>query len=314
MRRLHGRNKVICFTKDNIMKLTDGQFHKVFDEVAAEYPLIESEHWIVNIGATNLADTPETFDVLVMPNLYGGVLSDVAAQIVGSVGLAPSANIGAGAMFEATHGSAPRRADRDLTKPSGLLLAGDIMLVHVGQAQAAEKVHNAWLKTIEDGIHTYDVFAQGVSRRNVGTAAFAQAIVDRLGEQPATLTPARYAASSGVFKMQSAAVRRAPPNCQNLHVPTLAYANMQPNYALGGGSLPSNASEAALCAFLTNSGTIARTSKAITVERTAVDSIPKPAAIPIPAAAQILAAVVNPWTRCMVVPMIIAPAPRNPTP
>ena len=119
--RRHNRKKVTCFTKDNIMKLTDGLFHKVFDEIAAEYPDIENEHWIVDIGAAKMADTPEAFDVIVMPNLYGDILSDVAAQIAGSVGLAGSANIGENvAMFEAIHGSAPRRAGQNLANPSGL--------------------------------------------------------------------------------------------------------------------------------------------------------------------------------------------------
>jgi len=98
--RAYGRKKVTCFTKDNIMKLTDGLFHKVFDEIAAQYPDIENEHWIVDIGAAKLADTPEVFDVVVMPNLYGDILSDVAAQIAGSVGLAGSANIGSSAPFK----------------------------------------------------------------------------------------------------------------------------------------------------------------------------------------------------------------------
>ncbi len=191
--KAHGRQKVTCFTKDNIMKLTDGLFHKVFDEVAADYPQIENEHWIIDIGAAKLADTPEAFDVLVMPNLYGDVLSDVAAQIAGSVGLAPSANIGAQAsMFEAIHGSAPRRAGQDLANPSGLLLAGVMMLVHIGQPKAAETVHNAWLKTIEEGIHTYDIFADGVSKQKVGTAAFADAVIARLGAQPESLAPVSY--------------------------------------------------------------------------------------------------------------------------
>jgi isocitrate dehydrogenase len=105
----NNRKKVTCFTKDNIMKLTDGLFHRVFDEIGAEYPQIEKEHWIVDIGAAKLADSPEAFDVIVMPNLYGDILSDVAAQIAGSVGLAGSSNIGEhAAMFEAIHGSAPR--------------------------------------------------------------------------------------------------------------------------------------------------------------------------------------------------------------
>lgn len=164
--RAYGRKKVTCFTKDNIMKLTDGLFHKIFDEIAAQYPDIENEHWIVDIGAAKLADTPEVFDVVVMPNLYGDILSDVAAQIAGSVGLAGSANIGDGcAMFEAIHGSAPRRAGQNLANPSGLFLGAIQMLVHIGQAKVAELAHNAWLKTMEDGVHTYDIFDERVGKR-----------------------------------------------------------------------------------------------------------------------------------------------------
>ena len=192
----NNRKKVTCFTKDNIMKLTDGLFHKVFDEIAKEYPDIENEHWIVDIGAAKLADTPEIFDVLVMPNLYGDVLSDVSAQIAGSVGLAGSANIGEHvAMFEAIHGSAPRRAGQNLANPSGLLLGAIMMLVHIGETAAAERVHNAWLRTIEDGVHTYDVFHDGVSKEKVGTAEFAAAVVQRLGQVPQILKPVRYIAA-----------------------------------------------------------------------------------------------------------------------
>ncbi len=192
--RRNNRRKVTCFTKDNIMKMTDGLFHKVFDEIASAYPDIEHEHWIVDIGAAKLADTPESFDVIVMPNLYGDILSDVAAQIAGSVGLAGSANIGGQcAMFEAIHGSAPRRAGQNLANPSGLLLGAVMMLVHIGQADVAERVHNAWLKTIEDGIHTYDVFTEGVSCEKVGTQEFAQAVTRRLGQRPETLKAVSYA-------------------------------------------------------------------------------------------------------------------------
>ena len=141
--RRHNRKKVTVFMKDNIMKMTDGLFHKVFDEVAAGYPDIQKEAWIVDIGAAKMADTPEAFDVIVMPNLYGDILSDVAAQIAGSVGLAGSANIGEKcAMFEAIHGSAPRRANQNLANPSGLLLGAVLMLVHIGQPEVAERVHN----------------------------------------------------------------------------------------------------------------------------------------------------------------------------
>src|SRR5204862_2475860 len=138
-----------------IMKMTDGLFHKVFDEIAAQYSDIANEHWIVDIGAAKLADTPNAFDVVVMPNLYGDILSDVAAQISGSVGLAGSANIGNhGAMFEAIHGSAPRRAGQNLANPSGLLLASIAMLVYLGENAVAERIHNGWLRTLEEGIHT----------------------------------------------------------------------------------------------------------------------------------------------------------------
>jgi isocitrate dehydrogenase len=191
--KLNNRKKVTCFSKDNIMKLTDGIFHKIFDEVAKEYPEIESEHWIVDIGAAKLADTPEAFDVVVLQNLYGDILSDVAAQIAGSVGLAGSANIGEqSAMFEAIHGSAPRRAGQNMANPSGLLLGAVQMLVHIGQADVAQNVHNAWLKTIEDGVHTYDIFKEGTSKEKVGTKEFAQAVISRVGQEPTQFKPVRY--------------------------------------------------------------------------------------------------------------------------
>jgi isocitrate dehydrogenase len=192
--RRNNRKKVTCFTKDNIMKQTDGLFHKVFDEIGTAYADIEKEHWIVDIGAAKMADTPEAFDVIVLPNLYGDILSDVAAQIAGSVGLAGSANIGDQcAMFEAIHGSAPRRAGQNLANPSGLLLGAVMMMVHLDQPEVAERVHNAWLRTLEDGIHTYDIYKEGVSKEKVGTKEFAAAIVSRLGKAPQKLQAASYA-------------------------------------------------------------------------------------------------------------------------
>ena len=193
----YGRKKVTCFTKDNIMKQTDGLFHQVFDEIAKEYPEIENEHWIIDIGAAKMADTPEAFDVIVMPNLYGDVLSDVAAQIAGSVGLAGSANIGEEcAMFEAIHGSAPRRAGQNMANPSGLLQGAILMLTHIGQPEVAEKIQNAWLKTIEDGIHTYDIFKEGSSKQKVGTKEFAEAVISNLGQKPAQLKAVEYASGT----------------------------------------------------------------------------------------------------------------------
>ena len=200
--RAYNRKKVTCFTKDNIMKMTDGLFHKTFDEVGKEYPEIEKEHWIVDIGAAKLADTPENFDVIVMPNLYGDILSDVAAQIAGSVGLAGSANIGEGfAMFEAIHGSAPRIAGINKANPSGLILGAIQMLVHIGQQDVAEKIQNAWLKTLEDGLHTADIFDKTVSTKQLGTREFADAVIERLGQQPATLQPVAYSNATANFNI-----------------------------------------------------------------------------------------------------------------
>ena len=188
--RQYNRKKVTCLVKDNIMKQTDGLFHQVFDEIGAEYPEIEKDHWIVDIGSAKVADTPEVFDVIVTLNLYGDILSDIAAQIAGSVGLAGSANIGTScAMFEAIHGSAPRRAGQNLANPSGLLLGAVLMLVHIGQSDVAEKVQNAWLKTLEDGVHTYDIYKEGVSTQKVGTKEFADAVIARLGQVPQKLKP-----------------------------------------------------------------------------------------------------------------------------
>lgn len=191
--RTFKRKKVTCFVKDNIMKMTDGLFHDVFNEIAAEYTDIEADHWIVDIGAAKLADTPENFDVIVMPNLYGDILSDVAAQIAGSVGLAGSANIGQDyGMFEAIHGSAPRRAGQNLANPSGLLLGAVQMLVHIDQPDIAALVHNGWLRTIEDGIHTYDIYTDEHSKEKVGTKEFGEAVVKRLGQKPEHLSAVSY--------------------------------------------------------------------------------------------------------------------------
>jgi isocitrate dehydrogenase len=199
--KANGRKKVTCFTKDNILKLSDGLFHKIFDEISPEYPEIENEHWIIDIGSAKLADSPEVFDVIVMPNLYGDILSDVAAQIAGSVGLAGSANIGEqGAMFEAIHGSAPRRAGQNLANPSGLILASVMMLVHVGLPEVAATIHNAWLCTIEEGIHTYDIYDEKISKKKVGTKEFAQAIIARLEKKPAKLKEVHYSHAKNLHR------------------------------------------------------------------------------------------------------------------
>jgi isocitrate dehydrogenase len=201
--RAHGRRKVTCMTKDNIMKMTDGLFHKVFDEVAPHYPELQTEHFIIDIGAAKLATRPERFDVIVTPNLYGDIISDIAAELTGSVGLAGSANIGEHvAMFEAIHGSAPDIAGQDIANPSGLLLSAVMMLVHIGQGDIAARVHNAWLCTLEDGGFTTEL--QGShDAPPLGCTAFADAVITRLGRQPTRFRRIEYANAA----LPTAAVR-----------------------------------------------------------------------------------------------------------
>jgi len=191
--RAYGRHKVTAMTKDNIMKLTDGLFHQVFNEVATEYPDLQADHQIIDIGAARLADAPESFDVIVTLNLYGDIISDIAAQIAGSIGLAGSSNIGTNAaMFEAVHGSAPDIAGQGIANPSGLLVAATQLLVHIGEASTAELIKNAWLRTLEDGIHTADFYTPHNSRVRANTQEFTDAVMARLGEEPRQLLPVRY--------------------------------------------------------------------------------------------------------------------------
>ncbi len=209
------RNKVTCFTKDNIMKQTDGLFHQVFNEIAEEYPEIENEHMIVDIGAAKVADTPEDFDVIVLPNLYGDIISDIAAQISGSVGLAGSSNIGLEcSMFEAIHGSAPDIAAQNIANPSGLLNGAIMMLNHLGQNKVAENIYNAWLKTIEQGIHTADIYNESTSKKLVGTEEFAQAVIENLGEMPSTLKAADF---GGISQIKIKDYVRQEPQDKVLH-------------------------------------------------------------------------------------------------
>ncbi len=191
--RAYGRQKVTCMTKDNIMKHTDGMFHRVFDEIKNEYKDIESEHRIIDIGAAEMATKPDEFDVIVTLNLYGDIVSDIAAQMAGSVGLAGSANVGRDcSMFEAIHGSAPDIAGKDIANPSGIMNSSVMMLAHLNMPEKAEMVRNAWLKALEDGIHTPDIHHDSISKEKVGTKAFAEAVKKRLGEEPQTMRSERF--------------------------------------------------------------------------------------------------------------------------
>ena len=186
--KVYGRKKVTCMVKDNIMKITDGLFHKVFEEVAAEYSDIINEIQIIDIGSAKLAANPEKYDVIVTSNLYGDIISDIAAEVGGSVGMCGSANIGKDiAMFEAIHGSAPDIAGQGIANPSGLINAAVSMLVHIGQPKVADKVKNAWLTTLEEGYHTADIYQEGKSVQKLSTIEFADKVISNLGKIPNTL-------------------------------------------------------------------------------------------------------------------------------
>jgi isocitrate dehydrogenase len=196
--RNNGRKKVTCMVKDNIMKIADGMFHEIFKAIAQEYPDITSNSIIVDIGSARIASRPSDFDVVVTLNLYGDIISDIAAEVSGSVGLAGSSNIGEDCgMFEAVHGSAPDIAGKGIANPSGLLNGAVLMLEYIGQYDIAAKVKNAWLKTIEDGIHTGDIYREGVSRQKVGTKEFANAVIKNLGQEPLKLKKYEYKGAQG---------------------------------------------------------------------------------------------------------------------
>jgi isocitrate dehydrogenase len=212
--RRNGRKKVTCLHKANIMKMTDGLFRNIFNQVATEYPDIINDQMIIDIGTARLATAPNSFDVIVTLNLYGDIISDVAAEITGSVGLGASSNIGSQvAMFEAIHGSAPLIAGQNIANPSGLLMSGVLMLLHIGQAEAAARIHNAWLRTLEDGMHTGDIYKEGLSHQKLGTKEFATAVIARLGQTPNTMPTVHYKNSGA---MAIPAVPVIPPQAQVL--------------------------------------------------------------------------------------------------
>jgi isocitrate dehydrogenase len=196
--RAYGRKKITCMVKDNIMKITDGLFHRVFEEIGQEYSDIQQDVQIIDIATARLATRPEDYDVIVTSNLYGDIISDVAAELTGSVGMAGSANIGSEvAMFEAIHGSAPDIAGKNIANPSGLLNGAVLMLAHIGQTDIADKIKNAWLKTIEDGMHTGDIYSEGFSKKRLNTAEFADAVIERLGQEPEKLKKSNISKGQG---------------------------------------------------------------------------------------------------------------------
>ena len=186
--RANGRKKVTCITKSNIMKITDGLFQAIFYKIAAEYKDIESDHMLVDIASARIASRPENFDVVVTLNLYGDIISDIASEVSGSVGLAGSANIGKDfAMFEAVHGSAPDIAGTNIANPSGLLNSAILMLKYLGKHTQANTIYNAWLKTIEDGHHTADIYDKAKSKEKLSTTEFTDAVIANFGKEPTQL-------------------------------------------------------------------------------------------------------------------------------
>ena len=180
--RENGRRKVTCVHKANILKFSDGLFLHVCRDVAKQYSDIEFEDRIVDNMCMQLVQKPELYDVLVLPNLYGDVLSDLAAGLVGGLGVAPGANIGpSGAVFEATHGSAPKYKGQNKVNPTALILSGMLMLKHLGETDAATRLEKAVADVIAEGKSvTYDLKADRNDPSAVGTRQMAEAICRKL--------------------------------------------------------------------------------------------------------------------------------------
>jgi len=180
--REHGRRRFSCVTKANIMKFTDGLFLDVFREAAKDYPEIEPWENLVDATCMGLVQRPEEFDVLVLPNLYGDIISDLTAGLVGGLGVAPGANIGPeSAVFEATHGSAPKYKGQNKVNPIAMILSGKLMLEHLGEPGAAVRLEKAVADVIREGKSvTYDMKPSRDDPTAVGTSAVADAIIEKL--------------------------------------------------------------------------------------------------------------------------------------
>jgi len=179
----NGARRITCGHKANIMKLTDGLFLECFQEVAREYPELKSDDIIVDDLAMKLVIRPQEFDVVVLTNLQGDIISDLCAGLVGGLGFAPSANIGDHiSIFEAVHGTAPDIAGKNIANPTALLLSGIAMLRHLGLMENAAVIENALLYTLEQGIHTGDFGDKAIPGKN--TTEFAEAIINNFGKTP----------------------------------------------------------------------------------------------------------------------------------
>jgi isocitrate dehydrogenase len=183
MARQKNATRITCGHKANIMKITDGLFLDCFYEVAREYPELKADDIIVDDLCMKLVTRPDNFDVVVLTNLQGDIVSDLCAGLVGGLGFAPSANIGDHiSIFEAVHGTSPDIAGKNIANPTALLLSGLAMLRHVGLTEHAAVIENALLYTLENGVHTGDFGDR--SKPAVNTTQFADAIIENFGKQP----------------------------------------------------------------------------------------------------------------------------------
>jgi isocitrate dehydrogenase (NAD+) len=182
--RRRGRAKVTAAHKANIMKFSDGLFLEVARRVAAEYPDVAFDDRIIDALCMQLVQSPERFDVLVLPNLYGDIVSELGAGLIGGTGVAPGGHLGDdAAVFEATHGTAPRLAGRDRANPVGLMLSAAMMLRHLGETEAGDRLEEAIAGVLADGVDvTPDLRATGDERPAVGTSRMAEAVAERLHE------------------------------------------------------------------------------------------------------------------------------------
>src|SRR5213075_1549719 len=183
MARQKNSRRITCGHKANIMKITDGLFLDCFYEVAKEYPMLKADDVIVDDLCMKLVTRPDRFDVMVLTNLQGDIVSDLCAGLVGGLGFAPSANIGDHiSIFEAVHGTAPDIAGKNIANPTALLLSGLAMLRHLGLTENAAIIENALLYTLDNGVHTGDFGDRSIPA--VNTTQFADAIISNFGKKP----------------------------------------------------------------------------------------------------------------------------------
>jgi len=178
----NNRKKVTAVTKANIMKFSDGIFMEEAERVAKNYPTIRYEHNLIDNMCMQLVQKPELYDVLVLPNLYGDIVSDLCAGLVGGLGVAPGANIGDKyAVFEPTHGAAPKYKGQNKVNPTAIILSGTLMLGHIGEVEAADKLENAVAAVIKEGKDvTYDLKPNKDDPSAVGTKEMADAVIKKL--------------------------------------------------------------------------------------------------------------------------------------